>query len=569
MFFNTFNWRLKPCAPNYSTNDTSGAEGGHKLKDAMATPELGSTASSLPAEILGKIFHDMLDSFDSAEKHLYSADNAQALLKISRVSSYFREVVISDPSLWAKAPYINGIHEDFLPIILSRSEHCTLELSFMEDESLAKNPQLRSQITSHFKRVSRLQVELAVAYEGSVLQSLLSTSAQSLIECTILLLGDRNVPLEFFNGRVLGPFDNHAPILRSLNLVNCYLPPMHYSSFPSLSDISIQYIGDQLLQDALPFMPAGDLFRWPAGFKYLRTLTLFNCIERPAFVALGASQVPVALPSLRCFILETSTEGCQHFAHALQLPTSCSRSITIIFPQERQGLEDAYSAAHAASLFIPLDVRYKQCSVGTPSDPPYFRLIADRMVATLRFKLSQVHLDELPEPVHLLIRMLCFPQTSSLTAKHIFLYQIWTAITSALTKPLSTIPILNLWFGKDSLAPCLLLELIQAMSRMEEVVFRTNDLLAHPSIQACLDRDNAPTLNKLEIPLDNESENLKVKATLTEFLHHRREVKGVTFRVRDSTLAGLGYAAPDAIRNMIRNISEDFPNFVFVTWIRY
>lgn len=541
----------------------------------MSTHEPNIT-SCLPTELLSKIFHHMLDPFDAVEKHIYPERNALELLRVSHVSSYFREVAVNDPSLWAKAPYVNDVHEDFLPVILRRSEPCAIELSFGDYKGLSEDAQTKEQLVQHFSRVSKLQVQIGVPYENSTLKSLFSLPAPSLTDCTLLFLVHSNTSLDSFDRDVLRPFNERAPLLQHLHLINCTIPPEYYDTFPKLSSLSMmQYIGDGLLEDHIPFMPIDDIFKLGKGLSSLHTLTLIKCVQRGGVeFDLDVSQGPVYLPSLRHFHLETSVEGCQQLAKVLKVPATCARELTIIFPGHyRFGLEAANAAAEAVSLFISLNVRYRECSITVVRTAPSLRLVAIcGSISTLRFEVSELNVD-LPDPAQHLgggaRPSFLRTATGILTPKDIFLHQVWLTLSTSLRRPLSTVLVLNLWVGDGSPAPCLLVELLKSMRCLKELACRTSNLWAHPYIHILLEHDTTPALTKVKIPLDDDVVRPEVLLALNQFLRSRREVREVTFRVPTSTLASMGYAAPDAVRCLIRSVSEHFPDTVALDWVRF
>ncbi|KAF5342416.1 hypothetical protein D9611_001719 [Ephemerocybe angulata] len=238
------------------------------------------------------------------------------------------------------------------------------------------------------------------------------------------------------------------------------------------------------------------------------------------------------ISSLNYFSLERSAGGCQHLAGILRLPSDCSRSIT----HRRLELTNATDAVAAGSRFLQFDIEYKECAVGLGLDIPFIRLVtrgSSRSAATLRFDLSKAFID-LPNPQSYLNRTVYFPQRTSrtLTGIDVFHYRMWLAITSALRRPLSTVLGLHLWFDTDFPAPYFFRSLLRSTVRLREVVFRASDIWTHPSIHTFLDRDIAPALTKLKIPLDATAHSPKVVEALTRYLRSRLEITEVTFRVR-------------------------------------
>ncbi|KAF6751276.1 hypothetical protein DFP72DRAFT_495660 [Ephemerocybe angulata] len=552
-----------------------------KIKASSANDFKGTTTTlHLAPEILSKVFYETLQPFDSVDHRVNPANNALQLLDLTHVSSYFRQVAVSDGSLWAEVLYLNGVHADFFVAILERSRGYFISLCFMEDSSLLFDPCVWTRLLLNFNKVRRLQIGVGDSSGGATLKFILSFEAPFLEDLTIQWCGDRNACLDYFEGRILRqPFMNGAPRLRKLHLINCFFPSKHYSAFPNLANLSVMYIGDDDNHDHPPLISILDLSEGLGRFNSLTTLTLSTgCIDPGDFES-DIQQAPVHFPRLLRFNFMTTTAACRQLASILRLPAGCSRNIHLSFPPPPHpgvGVLDATSAAEAAALFVPSDVEFKRCVVGmADDDEPFLRLIAlgpstPRIAVEMSFKLSDVAIHSL-HPQNQLPTIHYFPgiSTRTFTVTDIFLHQLCTTLSIILRKRLSVVSTLYVWFGCESPAVFIAVSLLRSMTNIHEIVSHASDLWANPSIQEFLSWDNAPSLRTLIIPIDETVQSARVLAGISAILRSRSDIGGVIFRVRSATIAEMGYAAPDELRSLIRGISEGFPDTVSLDWVEY
>ncbi|KAF6751274.1 hypothetical protein DFP72DRAFT_495621 [Ephemerocybe angulata] len=503
--------------------------------------------TKFPAELLLKIFLDTLDRHRKGPRSTTKA-GAINLLHLSHTSSRFRKLVINDPSLWAMVPFLNGVHPDFLLAILSRSQPLTFELAFREDETLLGEDRAWDQIVLNFRRVSRLHVEISEAHEGAKTKSLLYLDSPSLTHCTVYCMGAHAKQLNHSTPHIL-PFRNSAPLLRGIDLINCYLPIGRY--LPSLSSFIICNAADS---DVAPSIPISDLLQWGQSFASLTKLTLSNCIQ--PFVDLEAMYHlgPIPLPSLDFFFLEASPECCRQLGRIIRLRSTCSRSITVITsPDYYSNLADAATFAESVLSFIPTDLVYMECVLGMGDGYLTVRLVKTegrRLAMSIRFNTDNLNVS-LSIPSHHLLAL------HPITEKDLFLYQICHFLTTSLQPILPSISGAHLWFDHDSVAPHVFRNLLKAMQNVEVVTTRSSRTWANPLLLGLLSQDNVPGLKKIRVPFDEMLGPTTVQR-LNGFLCSRGEVKEVafSFQAEDTSLCPTVLEMWRKVDEIIKNLPD-------------
>ncbi|KAF6745568.1 hypothetical protein DFP72DRAFT_856348 [Ephemerocybe angulata] len=510
-----------------------------------------SSILAFPPELLAKIVANTLDPPALVDPIFNPSGNAMELLNISHVSSFFRQVTVGEPALWAMAPYLNAVHQDFLETILERSQPYTFNLSFMEDGSLTEDDQIWRLALSHFHRVSRLHIEAMVVSEGDLLVSLFSKSAPSLTECIIQFFGNRTVALCDLSSH---PFNDDAPNLRKLDLTNCSVRVRHYPAFAALRDVTVVHLVDEVQHDDRTLLPIDDFIQCRNKLNSLQSLTLHSCIQDPDPESSTrlSSQDSIYLPSLKHFVLKSTIDGCHGLGKILRLPETCSRSITVTFPLhwEPEQLGDAVRAAEAVASFIP-SLEYTVCAGGIRGSVPSMRLfIAGQRYPTVTIRFGISAPDAHPD-------------------MDLFLLQVGRGLASTLATPLSTIKFLHMHLDgvKTSLVGYLLRPLIKIMKNLEEFVAQGPDVWANGTIVWILDYSIAPNLKKLRVPLDDMMHSAAALRGTAQFLLVRPEIREVTFGVSPSITEEMGHAASDGIRCLIRDVSKDFPGSLVLDWI--
>ncbi|KAF6745576.1 hypothetical protein DFP72DRAFT_1077354 [Ephemerocybe angulata] len=527
--------------------DAAVAQKAHSATTDIKAPR---NICDMPIEILSKVFLDTLDPLDAVDPVFNPSSNAVTLLNISHASSFLREAVIGDSSLWAVVPYLNGIHTDFLKAILERSQQTAINLTLLDDGRVWEADENWNEARWHFDRISKLHIEVDPISEGFILHTFLSRPAPSLTECRIHFVGFRNVPLnKLLNSRDPRLFDDDAPHLHTLKLTNCWIRPKHYSSLPSLRQVAVQsqYNSDRAYREGHSFMALEDLLGGHSlanSFIYLQDLALINCIQHSDRPEGPTFQQPIHLPSLERFTLETTIGDCHQLATNFRLPKTCSRIITSTSHRHRQlKLEDASAAGVALSLFVPSDAPNTHCAVGTSDLTPFLRFTNSYSTVTLRLRLpgrKDPHFDA-----------------------HMFLVEVGMALAPALGTRVSTISTVHLQFEKLSPSSGLLLPLLRLMD-VKEITSQSSELWADPCIQALARHENVPSLRKLQMPLEDSICEAEDLAGVSRFLRSREDVQEIVFQV---DLSRLGDMEHDEMDSVIRDLTRNFPSTVDLKWV--
>ncbi|KAF5313368.1 hypothetical protein D9611_008595 [Ephemerocybe angulata] len=539
-----------------------------------ANDEEPRTLSSLPPELLCKIFLNVLDPPHTVHPHFDSSGNAVEMLNITHVSSYIRGVALGSAALWATTPFLNNVHPDFLQAMLSRSQPLPISLSFYETEDLLNNHQLWNTVYKHFPRVRRLHaVAGPTPYDDTTIKRLLSIAAPSLVECTIEFPGYRNVCLDTFSEGISEPFCREAPNLRTIELGNCFFPPKQLLHLPKLAKVMVQYLGEPSVEEDFSFFPAQDLLHCTTAFDCLRDLALVNCL-RPAKAdtEVSTSRHSLYLPSLQQFTIDTSIQGCQELSRIINLPSSCARSITITFPSHLQyNIDDAATAARAAIAFVPLDVRYSECLVGMEEKRATFRLLSahpQHSAFCLRLDISQLNAHFSSSSIfdagslpHILLE--------DLTITNVFIFQAWTTIAFDLQATLLQVPSLHLLLDCFSHAPYLIIPILQSLPNITEVRTNTADFWVDTFAREILSRANSPRLTTVSIPIHEAIRSPEALKEMGTFLRARPEVKDFKLLVpppRRLRWVGVVAWEPQAVHNAICDIREELPASVNTSW---
>ncbi|KAF6751277.1 hypothetical protein DFP72DRAFT_495675 [Ephemerocybe angulata] len=524
--------------------------------------------STLPSELLSKIFLEVVDHPFTSPRSLPFKAAAVDLLSISSASSTFRQVATHDSALWAKVPFLNGINRNLLDLILRRSQQQPLTLRFSEDSTLPGTVDIWSLIMTEYWRVAALYIEVAESFEGIKSKTLLVMRSPALQYCFVKFHGQRNVRLDDLISNNLPPFGGEAPVLRSLDLTNCSLSPILFT-FPTLTDLTVTCEGDTTT--IRPFLLLQDCIQWRYQIHFLRSLKLVHCIL-PCNVAkfhellLGP---PLHLPILEELVFAGSMEACYQLGSILRIPDECTRDVTVKFHRDRQyESPDANIAASASLVFIPTGVKYLECSVSIiEGAKAYLRLFrAGNKYETLSFDVAQLDF-QIAGVISFLIAALSIPSLPihPTSPTDLFLRLLFDGLSRQLGPTLSSIPSLHLSFGIQSPAPHILRGFLNSMARVQKLSVEHMDVWDNPCFLSYHAKGNFPRLKRLEVPL-NESTTPATMIGLTAFLKHRIGMKGVLFKASHAWVAEMGYAAVEEVPTIVGSLTEHFPPSISVDW---
>ena len=128
-----------------------------------------------------------------------------------------------------------------------------------------------------------------------------------------------------------------------------------------------------------------------AAFKRLHRLVLWGSVEQ-RHEAAHLHHSPIELPVLESIVIVGSISLCQQLARALHFPSTCSRTVTTLFPVDRPySLDDAAEAAYTASMFIPQDLRFAGCIINGDANQPSLRLtVRNKQSVLIRFNVRGI-----------------------------------------------------------------------------------------------------------------------------------------------------------------------------------
>ncbi|RXW15760.1 hypothetical protein EST38_g10091 [Candolleomyces aberdarensis] len=525
------------------------------------------TFSDFPSEILSKIL-SLLAEFSPSLSGGSSRSAALDILCATHVNSSLRKVALAFPSLWRKILFLNGVHVDFFRAILDRSHSLPLCLSMKEDESLSTDTQLWSLLINVVPRLGSIHFEVGESYPGTrtkFLLTLLTVQAPVLEECSVSFLGQRAVRLNcFILDDASLPGGSRTPRLRRLELTNCFIP-FDRCRLPQLSSITMRAINCE------PVVGCEGIFLSHPQFRHLRQLVLWNSIQLMS--NLNSFSQPIELPVLETFALLASGAVCKQLATILHIPSQCERTVTLLFPSQRDcTLGDAKDAAIAGSLFIAQDVAYTACALDMNDMAQSLKLSTHSCESKTRvyFIVNNSLRFERFGPVSSLLRAFAnIPLYSwvsgfETTPKDTFSFFLWEFLASACKKPLASPSLLNISFGASSAAPYIFSPLFDLMTRVEMIAPTIPQPYANASFIHLIESPaRFPQLQSLGVPLNRKVIDLSY---IPQLLRQRVQIEKVVFCVSTTWLERAGYDR-DAVRSDIVDGTRVFPTWVDVDWL--
>ncbi|RXW15758.1 hypothetical protein EST38_g10092 [Candolleomyces aberdarensis] len=532
--------------------------------------------SVFPTELIRAI---LVEVVESDNRLLVPSRQAQAqdLLSVTHVNSRFRDVALADASLWNRVLYLNNIHPAFLHAILHRSSPLPLSLAFTEDNTLTRGQGLQW-VFGQFSRVEYLHIDVAEEVEGALTKLFLTMAAPLLRQCVVRFHGERNVCLN----ENISLFHNNAPVLNSLDLLNCYILPQNQSS-SDLSIFSVRYLGAEPIEAGhpFPFTSIRNCVEWQGYLRFTTGIILSNCIV-PVDTAEAALLMEVELPSLESLMIAASPSVCEQLARILRYPAQCSVSVNVLLPRGRPVFsQDSEASAIAGCLFILPHEVFKQCWLVTRRESSSVRFLSTtgRLVA-LRFELAHV-LPGLSKPIDLCMQATNFILSSigpltgslSLSPRGVLFHALWSTLASILSAALAGVSRLHLAFHhRDPLVMIGLSSFLSNMVLVQSVVFSTPNVWGDLKfLHIVFRRKIFFRLRTIVIRLQGDLPR-DAKFGLSIFLKYRQccgnSIKKVEFGLSTSFIRELGFARSDGIRAMLGDIAADFPRDVDIQFER-
>ncbi|KAJ2911853.1 hypothetical protein MD484_g8560, partial [Candolleomyces efflorescens] len=527
----------------------------------------------LPPEVLSVIFYWTVCDLQPHVPHSVRSQ-AYDLLSISHTSRYFRRVALDDPLLWSFVPFMTGCHEDFFAAILRRASPIPLHLQIVENAQLHQRPNNRtwSLLVRNRSNIGFLSLHVAHGVSGCLAKWLLSTRAPELRECVVMFHGAQPVSLNlqnFNNGCV---FDNYAPVLKTLDLVNCHLPPNH-ARFPQLSTFSIR--NTCIVDPTESLARLEDLHLWKPSFSGLRSLVLFTAFATPPIDI--SNRVALELPLLSSLMVIANATVCHQLANMLRFPSNCDRIITVQLPRGRKSTRrDAEEAAMAAASFIPKGIVYSRSWIVMHPKLHTIRFMKETQLIVMKFDLA--HLEVMRGPplvLHLMRSNLPALASSPFLSRDLFLGNIWRKMAELLSDAgvLEMVTSLNLDFHPlDPYGPVTAYPLMYGMQNVLSIgALESTHVWANPLFSWTLvSGDVFPKLQTIVVRLQEEELDMSARKCLSTYLFNRQlvhPIPKVLFSVAPALRQQLGYAFPDAIRICLRQITQDFPKSIMIDWI--
>jgi hypothetical protein len=256
------------------------------LEEAEIT-NLSTPVSSLPNEILGEIFRYMKDS--------YNDDNIPDIVVVSHVTRHWRNVALSNPSLWDTIRLDASDPSMDLPIaFLTRSKPCTLDITLgFPDDAPMSSLRMLSVLIPHFGHIRRLVIQSGDNEHivEQIVKSLVKFHVPSLERLEISLeLGDSQDSALWRERSLI--FSSGAPLLSSVALdgisLQCCQPPL-----AAITHLSLDSDGDATI-----LMPYDYFCDALSACSSLISLELQG---RLFAFTLNNTAIRIEIPSLVCF----------------------------------------------------------------------------------------------------------------------------------------------------------------------------------------------------------------------------------------------------------------------------
>ncbi|KAJ2912710.1 hypothetical protein MD484_g7707, partial [Candolleomyces efflorescens] len=497
---------------------------------------------------------------------------AQDLLSITHVNSRLRLVALKDATLWSQVVYLNGIHEEFLQAILHRSASLPLALAFIEDDTLPYGPGLQS-IVAQLPRLQYLHIDIPEQFEGGLAKLIISMAAPLLRHCVIRFHGDRNVCMN----QGVRLFNGNAPVLESLDLLNCHLIPNHPSF--DLVVFSIRYLGpDPVETDAhpSPFMSIRDFVEWQGHFRLTTGMILSNCIV-PVESVVAVSLAEVQLPVLKSLLIGASPVVCEQLARILRYPDNCNVSLNILLPQGRPIFpDDVQGSVLAACLFVLPGEIFKRCWLVVRHESSSIRLLSKtgRFLA-LRFDFAFIEpgVPGVFKPVALCMQatnyvLSSIPGNFTLSAIGILFHALWSTLATRLAPTIAGVACLHLAFHhRETFLMVGLSTFLSTMPLVQIAIFETPGVWGDLKFLCIVFRNVFPELRTIGIRLRKDLIT-DAKFGLATFLKYRQcrgvSIKTVQFSLAASLTKSMGFARTDGIRAMLGDLTAGFPRDVAI-----
>ncbi|TEB26918.1 hypothetical protein FA13DRAFT_1712906 [Coprinellus micaceus] len=250
--------------------------------------QMASPFDRVPLEILSEIFSSCIDGNCPPEGRQETNANARVARALSQVTSLWRALVLAKPSFWTTIE-LDTIRPEWLLELQARSKERPVSLFSRSPVRGVDSAAVHvwSIVHANFDQCGRLHVQVTIdPLDARGMGILLSQRAPRLLKCTIQYKPHDDLDLvdevgwnaAFSSSPQPTLFNNDAPLLQSLDLIDCHFPYAQ-NIFPSLQHFSTsispenEQTGESQRKRLSDFLIA---FRTLSNIK---TLTLTNAIH--------------------------------------------------------------------------------------------------------------------------------------------------------------------------------------------------------------------------------------------------------------------------------------------------
>lgn len=504
----------------------------------------------LPLEILLKIFSEHiaehyqlspLEHIDADEEFVSGVStvglvghvnaNGKAALALTHVCSLWRGLAMKSRNFWTVVD-LDTVRPEWFLEMLDRSRDAPL--SFVSQLHLRRRNPSRAHVWSlahsQFNRCRRIHVHVTIDPDDArAIGALLAMDAPRLEECAIHYIPHANkrfaasIGQKFEAGNAM-LFDSKAPLLRSLILVDCHLPPYqyfppklsHFYTFIASSEDQTDYSQRRGLPEFILTIPP---------FSPVETITLVEAIDHsfhPKF-----DQIPeideIALPRLREVQFVGSAYAASHLLRVFRPPAHCSFFLNVDARQwDGQSPEDFMSSmAHLLSP-ISSEIDAHSWTLGLDAQGTFsLRVTGSARIYDLSFSttlwgdgpgLEALHDDNL-WTLH--PRRITMPPSKS--PADIAYSSIMRTLSSRFRPALQSAGILELDIPESDFAFSQTVHILEAMSSITQLIIRHCTTHSLRSLEAALtpasEKVLLPQLRRLFLPSEFLENAGKLNAT--------------------------------------------------------
>ena len=321
---------------------------------------MASPFNRVPFEILSEIFSSCIDGGCPPEGQQETNANAQVARALSQVTSLWRALVLAKPSFWTTIE-LDTIRPEWLLELLERSKERPISLFSRSPVRGVDRAAVHvwSIVHANFDRCGGLHVQVTIdPADARGVGILLSQRAPCLLKCTIQYKPHDDLDLVnevYWSTTFSRPsqpvlFNNDAPLLQSLDLIDCHFP-YPQSIFPSLQHFATSISPENEQTEESQRKRLSDFIITFRTLSNIKSLTLTNAIH-DIYLTHGShlrSAEGTILPSLKVLRFAGPAVAASILLRKLRLSKSCSFYLSL----DSSEMED-HSLTHLAMVMEDL-----------------------------------------------------------------------------------------------------------------------------------------------------------------------------------------------------------------------